>query len=374
MRKRIVSYALLFVLVVSFASLGLAYSSNEKKQLNDVQGKISDSKKALNLGKAEEKNLLNQIQTLEGKMFDIQVEIESIKDNINETQGKINVAIAELNDLEARLEEQDDRLNARLRAMYMGGSIGVLDVLLGSDSISDFMTNMDRIQLIYESDREVIESLEEQHRVVDAHRQHLLDLQASLVADRNREASKKEALKKSQDQIAVKKTEVAENNKLLEQYIDGLTAEANRLIAEIIALQSDKEYIGGIMKWPVPGASRITSEFGNRMHPILKIKKFHTGIDIAAPTGTSVVAANAGSVIKAGWNDSYGYMVMIDHGGGIVTLYAHNSSLLVKTGDIVVTGDKIAKSGSTGMSTGPHVHFEVRKNGSYVDPIGWVKP
>ncbi|MCL1808966.1 MAG: M23 family metallopeptidase [Clostridiales bacterium] len=110
------------------------------------------------------------------------------------------------------------------------------------------------------------------------------------------------------------------------------------------------------------------------MHPILKIKKFHTGIDIAAPTGTSVVAANAGSVIKAGWNDSYGYMVMIDHGGGIVTLYAHNSSLLVKTGDIVVTGDKIAKSGSTGMSTGPHVHFEVRKNGSYVDPIGWVKP
>ncbi|MCL1983497.1 MAG: peptidoglycan DD-metalloendopeptidase family protein, partial [Clostridiales bacterium] len=328
MLKRALSYALMFVLVMSFASLGLASGSSEKKQLNDVQGKISESKKELNKGKAEEKNLLSQIRSLESQMIDIQVSIEALKDDINQTQGEINVALADLDALEAQLDEQNDNLNARLRAMYMSGNISVIDVLLGSDSISDFMTNMDRIQLIYESDREVIESLEEQHRIVDAQKQYLLDLQAKLQAEKDKEAGKKEALKQNQNQVAEKKTEVAENNKLLEEYIDGLTAEANRLVAEIIRLQSDKEYIGGAMKWPVPGATRITSEFGDRMHPILKTKKFHTGIDIAAPTGTTVVAANAGSVMKAGWNDSYGYMVMIDHGGGIVTLYAHNSSLL----------------------------------------------
>lgn len=374
MLKRALSYALMFVLVMSFASLGLASGSSEKKQLNDVQGKISESKKELNKGKAEEKNLLSQIRSLESQMIDIQVSIEALKDDINQTQGEINVALADLDALEAQLDEQNDNLNARLRAMYMSGNISVIDVLLGSDSISDFMTNMDRIQLIYESDREVIESLEEQHRIVDAQKQYLLDLQAKLQAEKDKEAGKKEALKQNQNQVAEKKTEVAENNKLLEEYIDGLTAEANRLVAEIIRLQSDKEYIGGAMKWPVPGATRITSEFGDRMHPILKTKKFHTGIDIAAPTGTTVVAANAGSVMKAGWNDSYGYMVMIDHGGGIVTLYAHNSSLLVSTGDVVTMGQPIAKSGSTGMSTGPHVHFEVRVNGEYKDPTGWVKP
>ena len=126
------------------------------------------------------------------------------------------------------------------------------------------------------------------------------------------------------------------------------------------------------MIWPSAASRRITSPFGNRLHPILKIYKFHSGIDIGASYGTNILAANSGTVIKAGYNSSYGYMVMIDHGGGIVTLYAHSSKLLVSTGDVVARGQVIALIGSTGRSTGPHLHFEVRVNGAYQNPLNYV--
>lgn len=376
MRKGIVSYTLLFILVVSLISTGIVFGNNtganERNQLNQVQNEIDKAEKEYEQGKKEEKNLLDQIKSLEGQMLSTQAEIDAIKGDINVTESKIANAQARLDDLEAQLDEQNENLSARLRAMYMSGNISVLDVLLGSSSISDFMTNMDRIQMIYESDREVIESLEEQHLIMDTHRQYMLDLQAQLETEKEKEAVKNEALKQNQKVIAGKKTEVSENNKLLSQYIDALNAEANRLIAEILAMQSDADYVGGDMLWPVPGAKRVTSEFGYRIHPILKYGKQHTGIDIAAPTGTNVVAANGGRVMKAGWNDSYGYLVMLDHGGGIVTLYAHNSSILVNEGDFVGRGQVISKVGSTGMATGPHLHFEVRVNGEYKDPRGYL--
>jgi len=373
MPKRIISNVLVFILVISFGTLGITFAGNEKAKLNDVQKQINGTKNQLNQGKKEENNLLNQIKVLEGQMVAAQKEIDSLKGSIDHAQGKINEAIVNLNELEAQINEQDEQLNARLRAMYINGNVGFLDVLLGSGSIGNFMTNMDRVQLIYESDKEVIETLEQQHKQLEAQRQYLQKLKDDLVAKKNMETVKKEALKQNQAQVATKKAEVSKNNKELAATLDALNKEANRITAEILKLQGKGEYTGGALGWPVPGVTKITSQFGNRIHPILKYKKFHTGIDIGAPSGTTIVAANAGTVIKSGWNDSYGYMVMIDHGGGIVTLYAHNSSLLVSTGNKVTKGQSIAKSGSTGMSTGPHLHFEVRVNGEYKDPMGYLK-
>jgi murein DD-endopeptidase MepM/ murein hydrolase activator NlpD len=126
------------------------------------------------------------------------------------------------------------------------------------------------------------------------------------------------------------------------------------------------------MIWPAPSSHNITSYYGNRFHPVLKKYKMHTGIDIGAPSGSSVIAANKGVVIVAGWQSGYGNTVIIDHGGGIATLYAHCSRLLVSTGQSVDSGSVIAKVGSTGLSTGPHLHFEVRKNGATVNPLQYT--
>ena len=173
--------------------------------------------------------------------------------------------------------------------------------------------------------------------------------------------------------ISGKKSEIDKDNKELAAMLDELQAEADALTREIQSLQSTgTTYEGGVMAWPAPGYTRVTSEFGNRLHPVLKVNKFHAGMDIGAPSGSKVVAANNGTVIKATYSGSYGNMVMIDHGGGIVTLYAHNTKLLVKTGDKVTRGQQIAVSGATGRVTGPHVHFEVRVNGEYKNPRNYL--
>ncbi|MCI8631474.1 MAG: peptidoglycan DD-metalloendopeptidase family protein [Firmicutes bacterium] len=280
--------------------------------------------------------------------------------------------MTQLDQVEADIAEQQKALGDRLAAMYMNGNVGFIDVVLGSSSISDLMTNIDRVQMVYEQDKEMLEDLKVQQQVIQAQREYLDGLRAELQKAKDTESEKKALLDADKATVAEKKAAVAQDNKALEEQLDALNAEANALVAEILKLQGNGDFIGGDFTWPAPGISRVTSEFGNRFHPIFKKNKLHTGLDIGAPTNTTIVASNAGTVIKAGWNNSYGYMVMIDHGGGIVTLYAHNTSLLVKQGDVVYKGQAISKSGSTGNSTGPHLHFEVRVNGQYVNPRNYV--
>ena len=165
----------------------------------------------------------------------------------------------------------------------------------------------------------------------------------------------------------------------LEKAEKELNAEADRLTKELAAQASNSKtstYKGGKMTWPLPGHYVITSKFGNRLHPVLKKYSLHTGVDIAVSgcNGDPVVAAAAGTVIKATYSKAYGNYVVIDHGGGITTLYAHSSKLVVKAGDKVSAGQEIMKVGTTGYSTGPHLHFEVRENGTYLNPLdGWIK-
>ena len=137
-------------------------------------------------------------------------------------------------------------------------------------------------------------------------------------------------------------------------------------------VQKPAKYIGGELAWPVPGYTRISSKYGMRTHPITGVYKLHTGVDISAPMGANFIAANDGVVTKAGMNSAYGNMVIIDHGGGISTLYAHGSEILVQVGQVVKRGDAVLKVGSTGYSTGPHAHFEVRMDGVVTDPMPYI--
>lgn len=369
--KKIIIYSLLTILVISFYNLGITYGAGASEdKLSQVNSEISETQKKLNEGKAIETTLNKEISSLENQINKTQNEIEALKGNIVATEVKIQEALNQLSKTEEEMKLQSGQLSTRLRTMYKNGGVGVLDVILGSDSISDFMTNMDMVQRIYESDKKVLKAMETQHSVIAAQREYLLSLQRELEEDKNQEADKQYSLQASRSEVTVKKKEVSSNNKALQEQINALYAEANRLTKEIQGLQGGGDYSGGIMTWPVQG--RISSPFGYRIHPILKTKELHTGLDIAAKSGTTVVAANSGNVIKAGWNNSYGNLLMIDHGGGIVTLYAHNSSLLVKAGDVVSKGQAVSKVGSTGMSTGPHLHFEVRVNGQYKNPMDWL--
>jgi murein DD-endopeptidase MepM/ murein hydrolase activator NlpD len=257
--------------------------------------------------------------------------------------------------------------------MYKNGSIGILSVLLGSDSMSGFLTNIEMAKRIYNSDEELLETIQDEHALVNEKKNELMQLKERLLTQTAEVKSYKASLDKSEAQLAEQKQSVEKSNKELEAQIDSLNEEADRLAAEILKLQSKGEYAGGVMCWPSKASRRITSPFGNRIHPILRKYKFHTGIDIGAGMGTDILAANSGRVIASAYNaGGYGYYIMVDHGGGIVTLYAHCSKLLVSSGEVVVRGQTIAKVGSTGMSTGAHIHFEVRINGKYVDPLAYV--
>ena len=170
-------------------------------------------------------------------------------------------------------------------------------------------------------------------------------------------------------------SKLSNTEKDIQSKIDEYNTRFSEINAEILSLAMDgldTKYIGGELAWPVPGYTRISSKYGMRTHPITGVYKLHTGVDISAPMGANFIAANDGVVTKAGMNSAYGNMVIIDHGGGISTLYAHGSEILVQVGQVVKRGDAVLKVGSTGYSTGPHAHFEVRMDGVVTDPMPYI--
>ena len=361
----------LFIAVCLSSGLGFADNTSQEK-LNELNSQIQKLETQLKEGKTEAKTLSGKINKLDKLITAAEKEIDTLQGKINTTSEKITQTQKDLETKQAEINQQNDDMDKRLRAMYKNGDVGILEILLGSSSITDFMTNLDMAQRIFDNDVEVLETLEEQHAVLDEYKTQLTALQNEMASQKEAKASQQNSLEASRGDVAALKADVEKDNKVLEAQVDELNEEADALVSEILKLQGGGDYIGGEMQWPVPASTRVTSPFGYRIHPILGVKKLHTGIDIGVASGNTVVAANAGKVIKAAWNNSYGYMVMVDHGGGIVTLYAHNSVLKVSTGDTVTRGQTVALSGSTGASTGPHVHFEVRVNGEYKNPMNYL--
>ncbi|MEI8215847.1 MAG: peptidoglycan DD-metalloendopeptidase family protein [Eubacteriales bacterium] len=371
--KKIISVIMIFGLLLGNFQLQFVYATADQDKLGDVNDKISAVQSKLSHGKAIEKSLNSKIKTLDNQIQYKENQINKLESDINHTNTKITQAQADLDATSKAMGKQSDGLNKRLRAMYKNGDVGLVEIVLGSSSMADFMTNIDMVQKILDNDVEILKGIKVKYASIAEKKKTLLSLQNEITYQRNVQADTKNQLEGDITKASSLRSQVAKSNKELERQIDELNKEANDLIAKIRALQGDQAYYGGKLGWPTPGYYRITSPFGYRMHPILHVYKLHTGIDIAVPANSNVVAANGGIVIFAAWSGSYGNMVMIDHGGGIVTLYAHNNKFKVSKGDKVTKGQVVALSGSTGASTGPHVHFEVRNNGKYEDPMKWLK-
>lgn len=371
--RRIAIVISIMLLMSSMTSFG-AQVDDLKKKLNDAKGSMKNAQQELKANKKEQGKVADKIESLNNEINRTEQEIDRLFSQIMQTKGEISIQQKEMKRLQELIEAQKELLKKRLRVMYKTSDIDYMEVLLSSTDISEFMSNLDMIKRIAEHDKELIEQFKNDREKVEKVKQGL-EQKEKMLADLQRKAeSEKTKLAVSRGQQVEYKQELEQSAEEIEAEIDKFNEYARSIQSQITKLQSSSaSYGGGAMAWPSAASTRVTSPFGYRNHPILKKQKFHSGIDIGAPSGSNVLAANDGTVIFAGWQGGYGNTVMIDHGGKIVTLYGHNSRLLVGTGDKVTRGQVIAKCGSTGLSTGPHIHFEVRKNGSPVDPMGWVR-
>lgn len=347
MKKKSLILMLIAILTFTVCGAGLAFAATEGELRNELDGV-----------ETAQDELSKKMAQLEKDIKELQKKVDNLNYLINQTAEEISSTEQRIQKKEKEMTEREDTLNERLKVMYKNGSVGFVDILLGSSSISEFVSNVEIIQKIYKNDMDVLDTLKKEH-------EELTEIKASL-------EEKKATLAARKTDLAAEKTSLDAKKKEFEAEEDKLKAEADRLTAEIINLMDkDSPYVGGEFTWPCPASRYISSSFGNRLHPTLNVWKFHTGIDIGCSAGKNIVAAASGKVIMSQWYGGYGNCVMIDHGGGIVTLYGHASKLLVSKGQVVKQGQVIALVGSTGRSTGPHLHFEVRKNGQYIDPMSY---
>ncbi|MHB8946816.1 MAG: murein hydrolase activator EnvC family protein [Bacillota bacterium] len=347
-----------------------------QKQLDQLNQQIRDKQGQLQNIRSRKVTVQNDIRRITGLLRATTRELSRIQTQMKKTQADIVQAQADLAVAEADLNKRQHYIDDRVRAMYENGSVSYLEVLLGSRDFVDFLNRLELLTQIVSNDVQVYGEIKDTHEQIAQKKAVLEDKQAQLTGLKQQSEVKKASLDQNEAQRQKSLTELASLESDVEDDLDQLEQASNELTKFIQAnsggagLATDRSQIH--MVWPVP-RGRITSPFGYRVHPILRTKKLHTGIDIADAAWTPIKAAEAGRVIMARYNYFYGYMVMIDHGAGVVSLYGHGQkNLQVKEGDMVTKGRLISYVGSTGMSTGPHLHFEVRVNGTPVSPTGWL--
>lgn len=372
-----------------------AYADDLDDQVQDLQGQIDSSR-------LEQENWQQVIEDVSAKLKQIQADLDAANarlQSIQTKQAEINAQIAqtqnEIVKMEAYLKTRQDVLNRRVRAIYMHGQLNYLEVILGANSFSDFANRVELLKRVIRSDYNLILEIQKQKAAIEAKKAQLEEDKRQLDAlAAEAEKTRQEIAKKKAEQQKV--LDAAKSNKAaaaqMEQDLNAQLASVRNLIQQRLAAAeaarqaaqqqsasddeggggSDDNYVQGTgaMGWPCSGP--ITSPFGYRTHPIFGTTIFHAGIDIGVDYGTPIHAADSGVVVYSGWISGYGNAVIIDHGGGISTLYGHNQSLAVSEGQSVSKGSVIAYAGSTGNSTGPHCHFEVDVNGSPVNPMGYL--
>ena len=373
-RYRFLSAALVLVFAVLAVAPVLADELEEKQQqLNSVQQQIEAQQRKAELARRKEQTIAEQLRAIQQELDTAEDEYETVNDQLENTEQHIKANVELSNRLTKKLEVQTKTLHRRIRDIYKNGQVNYLDVLLGAKDFNDFVGRMDILKKILAYDNALIQGTKADRETLRKAKEQLEADRAKIVELRKLAAAKREQVaERRQERRGVLNAATYERETAERAYRELI--ETSRQIEQMIKrIQSGEKNIGGstgTMTWPAEG--EITSPFGWRVHPIFGTQRLHTGIDIGADYGDAIRAADGGVVIHADWMGGYGNAVIIDHGNGISTLYAHNSQLLVDEGQTVAKGQTVARFGSTGYSTGPHLHFEVRQNGSPVNPLNYL--
>lgn len=378
MKKKIALFlaALLIFMPVSASSL-----SDKKNQLSSAEQHIKDKEAQVTEKQQAKAAIEAEIKAVDLEIVEIQNNIKELGEQLEEKKVQIEESQQKLDLANTKKDEQYDATKARMVQMYKNQKIGYMQVIFSSNSFWDAINRMEYVRRISQKDNTILDEYQAQIEEIEVQKKNIesekndLDLLQKTAYVKNEELvsvrSKKET---AMGKLAAEEGKLQSEIENLEQVSENLKAEINELTRKLAAQSSSSgskaptQYVGGTFMWPVPGYYRISSDYVDRTSPIFGTAEFHTGIDIPASYGEDVVAAADGVVITSGWVNGYGNTVMISHGSGIVTLYGHNSSLVISNGQSVKKGQVIAKIGSTGYSTGNHCHFEVRINGDHTTP------
>ena len=354
--------------------------SNIQQQLTNEANKKSEAEKTIGTVYEQLHAIQRDLDTATSELKQVQADRIQLDKDITKTEAELKAA-------QARLQSREKVFYKRVRDIYINGRLSYLDVVIGSKDFSDFANRMEMLKRILQSDMDLINTIKTE-------REEIASKKAKLEADRAKVLELEKVAQEKQNVINQKK---AERQAVLERAMnDRDTAERayNELMASsasitamlqqraaerAAAAAASSQGGGGGSTWvqgtgqlSAPVNAPITSNFGWRIHPIYGTRRLHAGTDFGVDEGTPVHAADGGVVVEAGWVSGYGYTVIIDHGNGMSTLYAHNSDVAVSPGQTVSKGQVVSYSGNTGGSTGPHLHFEVRINGEPTDPMGYL--
>ena len=358
-------------------------AKEEKKELQNGLTNVKELKKELENSKAD---LANYVTQLDADLSDIQAKINELKTLIEEKEGQIEEKTKELEDALEVQKAQYEAMKSRIKFMYEKGDMLYMELVFVADSFGEMLNKADYIEMLSSYDRKMLdeyvayaeyvalckEGLEEEKNVLDEARAAVEEEEAALnelISTKEQEMYKMSSdIQSKEAAIREYEAEIASQNETIKA-LEAAVAEERKRLAE----EQGRKYDGGMFTWPAPSYTRISDEYGNRQHPILGIQQFHNGLDMAAPGGSSILAAYDGKVVAATYSNSMGNYIMIDHGDSLYTIYMHASALYVSKGAEVSKGDKIAAVGSAGRSTGNHLHFSVRLNGNYVNPWNYLR-
>ncbi len=380
-----VALVMAILMIAGFLASALNIFAVTKAQVDALKTKVAEAGKRKNELKNQLSGLTNDLSALQKQISLLDSQIEAQQDEIDaqeELLGELTQMIAdktiELEESERQQAEQYAQLRSRLRYMVEHGTTSSLSILLSSDSFSDFLNRYEIIRQISLRDENLFEQLKAIRDKVLTEKQELEDTKKDaedtklqMEANKAELEAQMEAKRKQMDSIQLAQKNVKDAYAAMIETEDELMAQYKKAAAEYAAQST---YVGGTFMWPLPaGNNVVTCKYGMRTHPITGKRKLHTGVDLRASTGTKVYAANKGTVTTSGYSSAWGNYIIISHGGGITTLYAHMSKRSVSKDDKVKQGDIIGYSGNTGYSTAPHLHFEISKNGATYNPLNEFK-